>query len=151
MNPDDDAATERGATEHAATERGATERGATEERTGSAADEAVRLVAALRDLVTGPGSEHLATGSAECLLCPFCRLVALLRDADAQSVGRVADSVVSTVSAAASVAEPYLRMLVDTAISTAQSAASRTDEPQRTDSQRTDPQRADPPSPDGPS
>ena len=90
---------------------------------GSAAEEATRLVGALRDLVSGPGSEHLATGSAECQVCPLCRLVALLRDADPQTVGRAADSVVTVVSTAAALAEPFLRSLVDTAVTTAQAAA----------------------------
>ena len=90
---------------------------------GSAADEAVRLVSALRDLASGPGTEHLATGASECQVCPMCRLVALLREADPQAVGRAADSVVTVVSAAAAMAEPFLRSMVDTAVSAAQAAA----------------------------
>lgn len=93
---------------------------------GSAADEAVRLVAALRDLATGPGAEHLATGASECQVCPFCRLVTLLREADPQTVGRAADGVVSMVSAAAALAEPFLRSMVDTAVTAAQAAAGST-------------------------
>jgi hypothetical protein len=92
---------------------------------GSAADEAVRLVGALRDLVSG-SADHLATGSAECQLCTFCRLVAILREADPQAVGRVAETVVSMATAAAAMAEPVLRGLVDTAVSTAQAAAAST-------------------------
>lgn len=91
--------------------------------TGSAAEEAVRLVGALRDLVSGPAAEHLATGAAECQVCPFCRLVALLREADPQTVGRAAEGVVSMVAAAAALAEPFLRSMVDTAVSAAQGAA----------------------------
>lgn len=96
---------------------------------GSAADEAVKLVDALRDLVGGAGAEHLATGAPECQVCPVCRLVALLRDADPQTVGRAADSVVSVVGAFVALAEPVLRTLVDTAVTTAQAASSRAGQP----------------------
>ena len=89
---------------------------------GSAAEEASRLVGALRDLVSGPAAEHLATGSTECQVCPFCRAVALLRDSDPQAVGRAAEGLVSMVSAAAALAEPFLRSMVDTAVSAAQAA-----------------------------
>ena len=96
---------------------------AAQEPLGSAADEAVRLVGALRDLVSGPGAEHLATGSSECQVCPVCRAISLLRDADPQTVGRAAESVVTLATTAAALAEPFLRSFVDTAISTAQAAA----------------------------
>ena len=108
---------------------GADER-ASSDPLGSAAEEATKFVAALRDLVTGPAAEHLATGSAECQVCPLCRAVAALRDADPQSISRVTDSVVAVVAGAAALAEPVLRSLVDTAISTAQAAsAASTAEP----------------------
>lgn len=106
---------------------------------GSAAEEASRLVGALRDLVSGPAAEHLATGSTECQVCPFCRAVALLRDSDPQAVGRAAEGLVSMVSAAAALAEPFLRSMVDTAVSAAQAAtapdraSSRTDDTDDTD------------------
>jgi len=96
---------------------------AAQEPLGSAADEAVRLVGALRDLVSGPGAEHLATGSAECQVCPVCRAISLLRDADPQAVGRAAEGVVAMVGTVAAVAEPLLRSLIDTAVSTAQAAS----------------------------
>jgi hypothetical protein len=102
------------------------EAGATSAGIGSAAEEAMRLVEALRDLVNGPGSEHLATGSAECAVCPFCRLVSLLREADPQTVTRAADGVVGAVAGIAAVAEPLLRSLVDTAVTAAQAAAAGT-------------------------
>ena len=107
---------------------GTAKAGAGDDPLGSAAAEATRFVAALTDLVSGPAAEHLATGAPECQVCPLCRAIALLRDADPAAVGRVTDSVVAVVTGAAALAEPVLRSLVDTAISTAQAAAASTSE-----------------------
>ena len=94
-----------------------------EQSPGSAAEEAVALVAALRELVSGPVAEHLSTGSAECQVCPICRGVAMLREADPASVGRAAEGLVAVIGAAASLAEPLVRSFVETAVNAAQEAA----------------------------
>ena len=49
---------------------------------GSAAEEAARLIEALRRWVDDRGMSvpPVATGTAECKLCPFCQLLAMVRD-----------------------------------------------------------------------
>ncbi|WP_300676378.1 DUF5304 family protein [Nocardioides sp.] len=50
---------------------------------GSAAEEALRLVGALAGWASeqvGTANEHLATGSAECTVCPICRTVHAVRE-----------------------------------------------------------------------
>lgn len=69
---------------------------------GSAAEEAARLVDALGQWLAarsaarpaGPVdldylSTHIATGSAECTLCPLCRLIALARETSPELAQRV--------------------------------------------------------------
>jgi hypothetical protein len=73
---------------------------------GGAADEAVRLMAALQEWArrTGASSElPLATGSAECRLCPVCQAIALVKDASPEVVehlSRAADSLLAAFRAA---------------------------------------------------
>jgi hypothetical protein len=60
---------------------------------GSLAEEARRLVEALDgrlhdSLASGP----IATGSAECRLCPVCRMIALVRDRDDPDVRRALEA-----------------------------------------------------------
>lgn len=81
---------------------------------GSAADEAAKLFAAAQDWIrvrTGPvtdgpmwsGSlwdrEHLATGAAECTVCPLCQTVATLRQITPETVEHLLDAAASLVAA----------------------------------------------------
>jgi hypothetical protein len=52
------------------------------EALGGPAEQARRLVEALGDWASsrlGSAEEHIATGAAECLVCPVCQLIAALR------------------------------------------------------------------------
>ena len=71
---------------------------------GGLAEEAARLAGAAADWWSrsgwGDGSsplhaEHLATGSAECLVCPLCRVVATARKASPETVAHLADAAAS--------------------------------------------------------
>lgn len=67
---------------------------------GSAADEAARLFAALQDWArTRFDHEHLATGSAECQVCPVCQGVAALRQVRPETVEHLLDAAASLVAA----------------------------------------------------
>ncbi|GHJ45024.1 hypothetical protein Cs7R123_23660 [Catellatospora sp. TT07R-123] len=59
---------------------------------GTAREEAERLVAAALAAATlaANANPHLATGSAECCICPLCRVIAAVRDPDPEFVERVA-------------------------------------------------------------
>jgi hypothetical protein len=59
---------------------------------GTARDEAERLVAAVLAAATlaANANPHLATGSAECCVCPLCKVIAAVRDPDPELVERVA-------------------------------------------------------------
>lgn len=65
---------------------------------GSLAEEARRLVEALdgrlRDSLAHAsiGTGSIATGSAECRLCPVCRVIALARDRDDPDVRRALEA-----------------------------------------------------------
>lgn len=80
---------------------------------GSAAEEAARLVDALGQWLAArsaarPGgpvdldylNTHLATGSAECTLCPLCRLIALARQSSPELAQRL-DEALEAVTALA--------------------------------------------------
>jgi hypothetical protein len=73
---------------------------------GSASHEAARLLDALGQWLgartaesTTGWSEHIATGSAECRLCPLCRLIALARDTSPELAGHLDDALRSVGSA----------------------------------------------------
>ncbi len=69
---------------------------------GTAAEEAARLFEALQDWArrTGAGaSEHIATGSAECQLCPLCQLLSLARAAQPEVFAHLSDASASLLSA----------------------------------------------------
>jgi hypothetical protein len=72
---------------------------------GNASQEAARLLDALgqwlgaRTADAPSWSEHIATGSAECRLCPLCRLIALARETSPELAGHL-DDAVQSVSAA---------------------------------------------------
>lgn len=59
---------------------------------GTAREEAERLVAAVLAAATlaANANPHLATGSAECCVCPLCKVIAAVRDPDPELVERVA-------------------------------------------------------------
>ena len=62
------------------------------EEPGSARQEAERLVAALLAAATmaANANPRLSTGSAECCICPLCRVIAAIRDPDPAVVERLA-------------------------------------------------------------
>lgn len=70
------------------------------ENVGSAADEAAKLFSAVQDWVrTRWDSEHLATGSTECQICPLCQGVAALRQVNPETVEHLLDAAASFVAA----------------------------------------------------
>ncbi|HWH28350.1 MAG TPA: hypothetical protein VNU26_05205 [Mycobacteriales bacterium] len=71
---------------------------------GSAAEEAARLFAALEEWARArAGSfvddEHLATGSAECRVCPVCQAIGALRHVRPEAVEHLLDAAASLVAA----------------------------------------------------
>lgn len=65
------------------------------EHLGGPAEEARRLVEALGDWAStrlGTAEAHIATGSAECLVCPICTLISALRGDRAEVVARLGDA-----------------------------------------------------------
>ena len=70
-----------------------------EERLGSAAEEAAKLAAALQDFARRTTGEHIATGSAECRLCPLCQLISLVRDTNPAVVEHLATAAESLIAA----------------------------------------------------
>jgi hypothetical protein len=69
---------------------------------GGAAEEAVKLIEALGDWAasrTAFASEHLATGSAECSLCPICQAIRVVRQARPEVIQHLGDAVASVVAA----------------------------------------------------
>jgi hypothetical protein len=73
---------------------------------GSAAEEASRLFEAVQDWArrSAPGAgfsvgEHIATGSAECQLCPICQLIGLVRATRPEVADHLADAAASLLAA----------------------------------------------------
>ena len=71
---------------------------------GSAAEEAARLFTALEEWARSrAGSfvddEHLATGSAECRVCPVCQAIGALRHVRPEAVEHLLDATASLVAA----------------------------------------------------
>lgn len=70
------------------------------EAVGSAAEEAAKLLAAVQDWARARfDSEHLATGSSECQVCPVCQAVAALRQVRPETVDHLLDAAASLVAA----------------------------------------------------
>ena len=71
---------------------------------GSAAEEAVKLFAAVEDWARRKAShvldeEHVATGSAECQLCPVCQGIGVLRHVRPEAIEHLLDAAASFVAA----------------------------------------------------
>ena len=71
---------------------------------GSAAEEAVRLFAALEEWARKKAGhvldeEHIATGSAECQICPVCQGIGVLRHVRPEAVEHLLDAAASFVAA----------------------------------------------------
>ena len=70
------------------------------EPVGSAADEAAKLLAAVQDWArTRFDGEHLATGSAECQVCPVCQGIAAVRHVRPEAMEHLLDAAASVVAA----------------------------------------------------
>ena len=71
---------------------------------GSAAEEAVKLFAAVEDWARRKAShvvdeEHISTGSPECQMCPVCQGIGLLRHVRPEAVEHMLDAAASFVAA----------------------------------------------------
>jgi hypothetical protein len=71
---------------------------------GTAAEEAVKLFAAMEDWARKKAGhaldeEHLATGSAECQMCPVCQGIGVLRHVRPEAVEHMLDAAASFVAA----------------------------------------------------
>lgn len=76
----------------------------TERPVGSAAEEAAKLFAVVEDWArTRAGglldTEHLATGSAECQVCPLCQAIGAARHVRPETVQHLLDAAASFVAA----------------------------------------------------
>lgn len=94
-----------------------------DEPLGTAAQEAARLIEALQQWARDASAEHLATGAAECRVCPLCRLVAALRDADPETTTQVVETAMTAVTAAVALIEPAVRSVVEAAVAGAHAAS----------------------------
>ena len=77
---------------------------------GNAGEEAARLLEAVRKWVDdrGVSAPPIATGSAECKLCPICQVLSLLREGQPEvfeHVGHAMDSLMSALRAGISAHE----------------------------------------------
>ena len=80
---------------------------------GSAAEEALRLLAAVEDWVRDRSGglldeEHLATGSRECQVCPLCQAVGAVRRVRPETVEHLLDAAASLVAALRAGLAPYV-------------------------------------------
>ncbi len=79
---------------------------------GSAAEEAAKLFAAMEDWTRRKAGhlldeEHVATGSAECQVCPVCQGIGALRHVRPEAVEHLLDATASFVAALkAALAQP---------------------------------------------
>lgn len=76
---------------------------------GPVAEEAAKLVEALSEWARGAagGELPLATGSAECSLCPVCQLLAVLRRTKPETFVHLAEASTSLVAALRTVVEAH--------------------------------------------
>jgi hypothetical protein len=71
---------------------------------GSAAEEATKLFAAVEDWARTRAAglldtEHLATGTPECLVCPLCQAIGAVRHVRPETVEHLLDAAASFVAA----------------------------------------------------
>lgn len=67
---------------------------------GSAAEEAAKLLTAVQEWArTRFDSEHFATGSSECQVCPVCQAIAALRHVRPETIEHLLDAAASFVAA----------------------------------------------------
>jgi hypothetical protein len=76
---------------------------------GSVSEEAAKLVEALSEWARGAagGELPLATGSAECTLCPICQALSLARRARPETFAHLADATTSFLAAVRTVVETH--------------------------------------------
>jgi hypothetical protein len=75
-----------------------------EPQVGSVAEEAAKLLGALSDWARDAAHDvdaHLATGSAECTVCPICRTVHAVRELSPEVKAQLASAATSLMHAAA--------------------------------------------------
>ena len=80
------------------------------DETGSVAEEAARLFEAVQDWVrrtTEDPSPRIATGSAECTVCPLCQALALLRSARPETFAHLAEAMTALVAAGRDLLESH--------------------------------------------
>jgi hypothetical protein len=77
-----------------------------EDGVGSVAEEAARLFAAFESWVrdaaggaTAAVDAHIATGAAECQLCPVCRMISMLRGSRPEVFEHLVDATASMLAA----------------------------------------------------
>jgi hypothetical protein len=109
---------------------------------GSARQEAERLVAAVlaAAAMAANANPQLSTGSAECCVCPLCKVIAAVRDPDPQMVERLASGAGDLAAGIAS----FLRHVAAPSTSdnvwkqaTAQEAEPERDRPKKTVAKKT--------------
>ena len=71
---------------------------------GTAAEEAVKLFAAMEEWARRKAShvldeQHIATGSAECQICPVCQGIGVLRHVRPEAVEHMLDAAASFIAA----------------------------------------------------
>ena len=76
---------------------------------GSVGEEAAKLVEALSEWARGAagGELPLATGSAECTLCPICQALSLARRARPETFAHLTDATTSFLAAIRTVVETH--------------------------------------------
>ena len=75
---------------------------------GPLGEEAARLVEALTEWARGHGEEvPIATGGAECRLCPVCQLLTLMRHARPETFAHLMDATAALAAAARTVVESH--------------------------------------------
>jgi hypothetical protein len=75
---------------------------------GPLGEEAARLVEALSDWARGQaGDPQIATGGAECRLCPLCQLIAVMRHARPETFAHLLEASAALTAALRSVVEGH--------------------------------------------
>ena len=75
---------------------------------GPLGEEAARLVDALSDWARGHAADTpIATGSAECRLCPICQLLTVMRHTRPETFAHLVDATAALAAAARSVVDSY--------------------------------------------